>query len=138
MPSVNMTLEQFEDYRVTMQTDATKAMDLLFAQPAAVASHPEYNTLITPGGLNTLSPGIRAMLGDEADHMEQWPDAQMERMRQKLVQSIQENRPVHFFSRLYYGASEELDILDPDGKGEITITFLSPAGRVRVSVMVGS
>jgi hypothetical protein len=138
MPEVNMTYDEFNQFLATNQTAATSTLNVLFAAPATLTQHPEYENLRAPGALNNFSPGLRALLGEEADNMAKWPGDQMERMRQALVTAIRENRPVHFFSKLYNGTGEEMDIQNPDPQGHITITLRSPWKNVRVSVLVGA
>ncbi len=138
MPGVDMTYDEFNEFVATGQSPATKTLNVLFASPAALKEHDEYPNLIKPGALNNFSDGLKALLGNEAENMAKWPGDQMERMRQKLVYAIDNNKPVHFFSKLYNGEAEEIEFQDPDAQGHITITLRSPWKNVRVSVIVGA
>ncbi len=71
----------------------------------------------------------------EFTHIDKWPKTHKERLRKAMIHAIDNNVKMRFFWELY-GGSNELTKIVPDPlptTGTITVTFVSPQSRVRVS-----
>ena len=138
MPGGSVSVQKFVDVLKTGQTDITKAMDQLFANPADLQGTDLFQELQQAGALDELSPLMRQIGTDngvtdkELDHINTWPNDQKEEVRQKLVLAIENNRPVHFFWEVHRRKSEEIEVLDPDAAGDITVIFISPPTNLHV------
>jgi hypothetical protein len=125
----------------TGKTGTTEALDVIFAQPGELGEHPNFPDLNQTGSLDVLRAWARAELRKgglrtyEISHIDDWPPAQKEQVREALVYAIGHDLPVQFFWKLYDGQDEETEIDPPapftDATG-ITITFRSPEGKVRM------
>jgi len=130
----------------TKKSAITKALDALFLRPKTWRTDPIFtnpsqlrksHVLDNPLGAwakNQLEPkGVKK--AREWSHINKWPKAQKERVRQALVHAINNDVKVEFFWELYGGATEKTTITpDPlPTSGTIKITFISPQKRIRIS-----
>jgi ABC-type transport system substrate-binding protein len=129
----------------TKKSAITKALDALFLRPKnwqtdSIFTDP--NKLKKNHVLDTLSPWAKTHLGAQGvglsrewSHINKWPKAQKERVRQALIHAINNDVKVEFFWELYGGATEKTTITpDPlPTSGTIKITFISPQKRIRIS-----
>lgn len=141
---VSSTPKEFENALKERRSRTTKAMDDLFRSPAATfKNHPNIGDLRKVGHLGSPLPAwiknelkARGMVKPlEVRHIDQWPKAQKERLRKAMIHAIDNNVKIQFFWELY-GGSREQTLITPDPmptSGTITVTFLSPQSRVRVS-----
>ena len=131
------SIKKFAKSLKTGKTDVTKALDQLMGErdsiPAIIAA------LRSAPTLSPLPDWARQALKDrgvndkELDHIDNWPDAQKkQRIQQKLIDAIDNNRPVHFFWELHGRDDEDTVMDDPDDDGNITVTFRSPRRKVNV------
>ncbi len=136
MPPSMVSIEKFVEVLQTGQTDITKAIDELFADPGALMGTDLYRQLQQGGALDSLSPEMRAIgtekgvTDKEMDHIDEWPNDQKDEVREKMVASVANNRPMHFFWELHRYDNEAIEILDPDAAGDITVIFLSPKSNL--------
>ena len=139
------TPKVFEAALKERRSKTTKALDAFFANPGQLKTHPIYASDKLKK-TNVLSLPLKAWAKNEFvangvtatkafKHINQWPAAQKERVRKALVHAIENNVKLRFFWELYGGAKEATTITpDPlPTSGTITIIFLSPQSRVRVS-----
>jgi len=138
MSDGKVTEERFVEMGKTGQTNFTTTMGNLFANPGALPDQypDEVQELRQEGGLDVLSDKIKAALPEssgEFNSIDSWSSQQKEQVRQKLVQAIDENRPVRFCWELHRGEHEVTNIVDNGAGNDITMTFLSPWRKVRVA-----
>lgn len=142
------TPKEFTDALAERRSRTTKALDDLFKSPGALSNHPHIGDLRRIGHLNAPLPtwiknelkarGVVKPL--EFTHINQWPKAQKERLRKAMIHATDNNVKMRFFWELYGGPNEQT-IIVPDPlptSGAITVTFLSPQSRVRVSSATGT
>jgi hypothetical protein len=119
----------------TGKTNTIEALDVLFADPAAVVAHAGFAALDAAGAVNTLQPWARTALRGlglataELDHIDEWDAGQKELVRQAVVHAAKNGFPVEFFWQLTDAAAEDIAIVP--GPPKATITFLSPERRVK-------
>ena len=146
---VSSTPKEFVNALSERRSRTTKALDALFRNPKRLQGH--LQDLQKTGYLaGPLAKWVRADLTAngvkkprEFTHINQWPKVQKENVRKALVHAIQQsikgnNISVKFFWELS-GRNNEETIIEPKrlpSSGTITITFVSPQKRVRVSSAV--
>jgi hypothetical protein len=127
----------------TGRTNVTRALDTL-AATRSLAAHADFATLSNEGALSS-APGagssalpawakshLPGLSASELRHIDAWPDPQKELVRQALVAGIQ-GRNVHFTWELHNGDADETQVEGLEGAGDVTVTFRSPRGRVKMS-----
>jgi hypothetical protein len=130
------TLRTFIEAIKTGQTKTTKALDSFFENPGGLEHHTGRDDFRNAGAFNVLPVWAKNALKSnlstaELDHIDSWPNDQKDNVRAKLDQAIHYSRnAVHFFWQPYHGSSEEVEIIDPDVDGDITIIFKSPRNKV--------
>ena len=144
MPEAS-TPKEFEAALKERRSKTTKALDNFFERPGQLKTHPIYTsdrlkkTAVFNDSLRAwaknefLARGVAKPVAFK--HINQWPAAQKERLRKALVHAIENGVKVRFFWELY-GGTNETTTITPEPlpmSGTITITFLSPQSRVRVS-----
>src|SRR3990172_8925144 len=123
------------------QTEITRALDSLFADPRAVRNNPDSPNLQVDNALDRLQEWTKGPLrsrglGDQHFmHIDRWPRRLKEDVRKALVRAIDPNanRPVVFFWELYDGADpndDEQTVID-ETVTPVRITFRTPIRRVR-------
>ncbi len=135
----------------TRTTNTTRILEQRFGANPHGGPHPLVNTpnfgalfdlLSTPDSLSsgpndTVPVQFKAVLSSwglrpgEVTHIDHWPPAQRETVRQAMVQSIDDNLSLRFFWDLHQEAEEETASSELE-TGELSITFLSPRWKVRV------
>ena len=127
-----MDMETFNRFRLTGDTNTTKALDALYrARPAAVVA-----ALSATGPFGGLPDPFltalrqRGLSTEEVKHIREWPDKDKKRVREAVRNAINANRTVHFAWKLYDG-DKETTIIRTAGQDPITITFFSPWSNVR-------
>jgi hypothetical protein len=130
------TLRTFIEAIQTGQTKTTRALDDFFRNPGGLDGHPGRKDFKNAGAFNALpgwattalQPHLSAL---ELAHIDSWPNDQKDNVRAKLDQAIHYSRnAVHFFWQPHPGNSEEVEIIDPDQDGDITIIFKSPRNKI--------
>lgn len=130
------TLRTFIEAIQTGQTKTTRALDDFFKNPGGLAGHLGRNDFKNAGAFNVLPGWAKTALMPhlsalELDHIDSWPNDKKDDVRAKLDQAIHYNRnAVHFFWQPYPGSSEDVEIIDPDQNGDITIIFKSPRSKI--------
>ena len=142
MPEMS-TIKKFVAAIQTGRTNTTRALEQLFANPGRHGSNPNFPQLNTPNALNRplaawVQSELRAvgLTEPEIAHVDGWPDAEKEQVRQALVAAIQANRSVRFLWALHDGTSSENRIDNLNGTGDVVITFRSPRLNVRLTSTV--
>ena len=144
---ITSTTKQFVDGLKERRSATTKALDALFRTPKKLAGR--LPDLQKPGYLaGPLPKWIRddlkahgAKKQREITHIDEWPKGQKEDVRKALVHAIEKSDKgnsirVRFFWVLSGLINKEETIIEPKrlpNTGTITITFVSPQKRVRVS-----
>lgn len=137
------SMRVFIDALNTGRTNVTRALDTL-AATQGLAAHADFAALSSEGALSS-APGagssalpawarshLRGLSASELRHIDAWPDAHKELVRQALVAGIQ-GRKVRFAWELHSGDADETQVEGLEGAGDVTVTFRSPRGRVRMS-----
>lgn len=144
---VSSTTKQFVDGLKESRSATTKALDALFRTPKKLAGRlPDlrksgYLAGPLPRWIRDDLKAHGAKKPREITHINEWPKGQKEEVRKALVHAIEKsdkgnNIRVRFFWVLNGLADKEETIIEPTrlpSTGTITITFVSPQNRVRVS-----
>lgn len=135
MPAYS-TLRTFIDSLRTGQTNITRSLDQILSNPGEYRDNEHYDWISQPDALRKPMPGwLRRMLRDagvsepEIDHIDRWPNAQKELVRQRIVESIDNDRPMHFRWELHDG-DKPANTVDTDSN---VVTFKSPRAGVHLS-----
>lgn len=120
---------------LTRQNAATRELNAMFADPADfVKRHPELIGKFTdPGSTDELPKEARGVF-KESDHYDRFPSELKEEARKKIGEAVNRNIPVHFFWELHRGHDEEIEIVDPDEEGHISIICKTPLDTVKLAV----
>lgn len=130
------TIKEFVTALQTRESKTTRALTKFFTRSGRHSNR--FPGLRQQGRLNVLSPIARRELramglqNRHITHINQWPKAQKEQVRNALLTAVNSNRNIRFFWELYGGSKEETEITDT-GSGPIRIVFRSPQTNVRVS-----
>lgn len=126
-------IRKFAESLRSGRTDVTKALDKLVAERDPTVVAVLRTAILSPLDENLkkalLAQGVNEK---ELDHIDTWPDAQKEDLRQKILGAIEAGRAVRFLWELHRGDNEGIDIIDPDGKADVTVYFQSPQSKVKV------
>jgi hypothetical protein len=138
MPSYS-TLRLFVNAIKTGDTNITQGLERLANDPAKRQQYlNDINAAQTAVG---ALPGwlqielIQAGLSQaEVDHCSRWPDAEKEKVRQRVADAIPEGRNIHFSWELWDGNDPDSDVRrDPDQ--DVRIVFRSPRKGVKLSLV---
>ena len=150
------TLRTFIEAVKTQETNTTKVLGRIFANPGQYQGTPFFNWLNQPDALsgnaiaNALAQPVDqplpqqvrtdllALSQSELNHLDDWdPQDKEQRLRPALVTAISANRPVHFRWQVHPDNVEQSDInpAGAAGQGAITIKFLSPRANVKLSAL---
>lgn len=122
----------FNQARRTGVTKTTKALKALLDKrdPQLISSLRSTSPFLgMPSWLRTALRSER-LSPTEIDHVAQWPDEQKDRVRNAVVDALDENRSVDFRWKLW-DQSQEGTIVRQDDAGSVTITFYSPWDKLR-------
>jgi hypothetical protein len=136
------TFAEFIDARNTGRTNTVKVLERIFN--TMETSHPHWGWFSQVGALDTaIPPTVRGFLigeglsAGEIDHLDDWPAAQKERARRKIVENILAGvarREVVLAWRVTYrGSAEAMEIDDPDENGKLVLAAVTPWSHIRIS-----
>jgi hypothetical protein len=142
------TIQTFINALKTGRTRTTRALDEIFAAPAALPDS-QKDAFQAPGVLHPLADWMRdrlkavsdPLIEDELRHIDEWPAAQKEQVRLAIAQAIAGDVTMRFRWELYSGVGPDTVIVD-HGTDGIFVTFRSPRSSVRLegdtAVFVGA
>lgn len=118
---------------IDARNPVTRFLDGLFGDPPAFkANHPQiFADMKAAGALDQLSETMRA-LATEPGHIDRFPEALKEEVRKTIVKGLEHDIPVHFFWETHRGPDEDVEILDPDDSGELTVIFKTPRSKIKM------
>ncbi len=142
------TTKQFVEGLKEHRSATTKALDELFKNPKKLKDHLEgqmgkkgYLDGPLPKWIKHELKGRGVKKHREFRHIEQWPKGQKEKVREALAHAIEKSVKGNSIKVVFYWvlsglAKKEETIFEPTrlpSSGTITITFVSPQKRVRLS-----
>ncbi|GAB4342174.1 MAG: hypothetical protein Kow0099_19500 [Candidatus Abyssubacteria bacterium] len=134
MSTATQPVDEFLTDCQECQTNFTRKMNELFQNPGALKSLEAYGELTQAGGLDTLSQDMKKVLTDDCKgefvNIDKWDNSLKERVRQKLVEAINDpvKRPVRFSWELYHGDYD--DVVIQTTATHFSMKFLSPWNKV--------
>ena len=127
-----MDMATFNRFRSTGDTNTTQVLNALYrARPEAVVA-----ALSETGPFGGLPDQYlselkqRGLSTEELEHIRDWPDADKEKVREAVLNAINNNQRVRFAWKLHDESKESTTIETADS-GAVTITFFSPWSNVR-------
>jgi len=140
------TIRAFITAVQTRRTKATKVLDALLGNPSAYQGSSLLQNLRTwdanglPGWAREelRKPGLSdsglRVSEEELDHIARWPTGEKAKVRDAIVQAVDNNKSIAFFWELYNHETDSItDVSGAGDAGGITVRFLSPRGKIRKS-----
>jgi hypothetical protein len=138
-------VQVFIDSLRTRRTNTTRGLEILLANDPAAGQHPLFGTqnhqrlqaegALSSGPNDTLPWWAKQALArsgltiGEIGHIDHWPAAQRERVREAVLKAVNENTGIAFLWDLVDGDENDTDV--NDSGGPIVVTFRSARTKVR-------